>query len=296
MRGFSFPGDPGVIVGHNDRIAWGITNTNPDVQQLYIERINPQNPGQYEIKGRWVDMKLRKKEIKMYKQDEPVVVMVHETRHGPIIKDEGAFAGYRSFGMNPGGQFPMNLSLTALSLEWTALMMNRTFQSVVQLDAARNFQEFRNALRSWDIPSQNFVYADVDANIGYQMPGLVPIRKKGDGSVPSPGWVDDYEWSGFIPFDDLPYSYNPPKGYIASANNPVTTGAYKYFIGRDFDYGYRARQIVDMITAAPAKITAADVESIKGDTLNIFAKEIIPILKELSLQGPEQTARDILLG
>ncbi len=296
VRGFSFPGDLGVIIGHNDRIAWGVTNTNPDVQQLYIEHVNPQNPDQYEVNGRWIDMSIRREQIRVAKRDEPVTVMVRGTRHGPIITDQGAFGGYKGFGINPSGEFPMNLSLTAISMKWTAFMKNRTFQAVVLLDSARNFQEFRNALRSWDIPSQNFVYADVDGNIGYQMPGLVPIRKKGDGSVPSPGWVDEYEWSGFVPFDELPFSYNPPKGYIASANNPVTTGSYKYFIGRDFDYGYRARRIVDMITGAPAKITVAGVEAMQGDTLNILAREIIPYLNELSLQGAEQTARDILVA
>ena len=294
LRGFSFPGDPGVIIGHNDRIAWGVTNTNPDVQQLYIEHVNPQNPDQYEVNGRWVDMKVHREEIKVFRRDEPFILLTRETRHGPIITDQSAYAGYRGFAINPHGEFPMNLSLSALSLKWTAFMPNRTFESAVKLDQARNFQEFRDALRLWDIPSQNFIYADVDGNIGYQMPGLVPIRAKGDGSIPSPGWVDDYEWTGFIPFEDLPWSYNPPKGYVASANNPVTTTAYRYFIGRDFDYGYRARRIVDMITGAQAKITVGDVEAMQGDTLNIFAREIIPYLKGLPLTGAEGRARDIL--
>ena len=294
VRGFSFPGDPGVIVGHNDRIAWGVTNVNPDVEDLYIERINPENPNQYEVNGRWMEMKVHREEIKVFGQDDPVIVLARETRHGPIITDQEAFAGYKGFAINPHGEFPMNLELKALSLKWTAFMPNRTLHSVVLLDAARNFQEFRTALRYWDIPSQNFVYADVDGNIGYQMPGLVPIRKKGDGSVPSPGWTDDYEWTGFIPFDDLPYSYNPPKGYVATANNPVTTGRYKYFIGSDFDFGYRARRIVDMIENSSVKIAVADVQAMQGDVLNTFARELIPYLKALPLKSEAQTARDIL--
>ncbi|HUI72116.1 MAG TPA: penicillin acylase family protein, partial [Spirochaetia bacterium] len=296
VRGFSFPGDPGVIIGHNDRIAWGVTNTNPDVQQLYIEHINPQNPDQYEVNGKWVDMKVQREEITVFKRDDPVIVMARETRHGPIITDQGAYSGYRGFAINPHGELPANLSLSVLSLKWTAFMSNRTFQSAIRLDEARNFQEFRDALRSWDIPSQNFVYADVDGNIGYQMPGLIPIRKNGDGSLPSPGWVDDYEWTGFIPFDDLPYSYNPPKGYIASANNPVTTPSYRYFISHDYDYGYRARRIIAMITGNPAKMTINDVEAMQGDTLNILAQEIVPYLKGLSLSSAAQRAREILLG
>jgi penicillin G amidase len=296
VRGFSFPGDPGVVIGHNDRIAWGVTNANPDVQQLYIEHVNPENPAQYEVDGRWVDMKIHREQITVHGQDDPVIVMARETRHGPIITDEGALAGYRGFAINPHGEFPMNLTLSALALKWTAFMRNRTFHSVVLLDQARNFQEFRAALRLWDIPSQNFVYADVDGNIGYQMPGLVPIRKKGDGSVPSPGWTDDYEWTGFIPFEDLPWSLNPAKGYIASANNPVTTRSYKYFIGGDFDYGYRARRIVDMIEGSAAKITVSDVEAMQGDTLNILAREILPLLVALPLKGAARTARDTLMA
>jgi penicillin amidase len=280
VRGFSFPGDPGVIVGHNDRIAWGVTNTNPDVQQLYIEHINPEDPNQYEVNGKWVDMKVRREEITVNGREDPFPLLVRETRHGPLITDHGAYAGYRGFAVNPHGEFPMNLSLSALSLKWTAYLPNRTFESVIQLDAARSFTEFRNALRSWDIPSQNFVYADVDGNIGYQMPGLIPIRKKGDGSLPSPGWVDDYEWAGFIPFDDLPFSYNPPKGYVASANNPVTSDRYRYFISTDFDYGYRARRIVDMITGAQGKSGLKAVEAMQGDTLNILAQEPCGTRKE----------------
>ena len=296
VRGFSFPGAPGVIVGHNDRIAWGVTNANPDVQQLYIEHINPENPNQCEVDGKWVDMEIHVEKIAVHGEDDPIVLRVRETRHGPIITDEGALAGYQGFGINPHGAFPTNLTLSAMALKWTALMKNKTFESVVLLDQARNFKEFRAALRSWDIPAQNFVYADVDGNIGYQMPGLVPIRKKGDGSLPSPGWIGDYDWEGFIPFDDLPWSYNPAKGYIASANNPVTTPSYRYFISGDFDHGYRARRIVDMIEGAAGKITVSDVQAMQGDTFNIMAREIIPYLRPLSLRGAAQTARDILLG
>ena len=294
VRGFSFPGDPGVIIGQNDRIAWGVTNVNPDVEDLFIERENPENPNQYEVNGRWVDMKIRREEVRVFGQDEPVVVLARETRHGPIITDEGAYGRYRGFALTPHGEFPMNLELRGLSLRWTALDLNRTFQSVILVDQARSFRELRDALRFWDVPSQNFVYADVDGNIGYQAPGLVPIRKKGDGSLPSPGWTDDYEWTGYIPFDDLPSAYNPAKGYIVTANNPVTSPDYRYFLGTDFDRGYRARRIVDLIEGAGRKISVADVQGMQGDTLNVSAREILPYLDALALSGASAEARDIL--
>jgi penicillin amidase len=285
-----------VVVGHNDRISWGVTNLGPDVQDLFIERINPENPSQYEVNGRWVDMKITKEEIRVKGKEEPVVLMARETRHGPIITDESGFPGYRGFAVNPAGQFPINLELKGLALRWTALRSNTTFRSVILLDQARTFTEFREALRSWDIPAQNFVYADKDGNIGYQSTGLIPIRKKGDGSIPAPGWTDEYEWAGFIPFDDMPYSYNPTKGYIVTANNAVTSGSYKYFIGTESDMGYRARRIVQMIETAKNNITVSDVERMQSDSLNISALEIIPYLKTLPLADvTAANARDILV-
>jgi penicillin amidase len=295
VRGFSFAGCPGVIIGHNQRIAWGVTNVGPDVQDLYIERVNPENPNQYEVNGRWVDMKINREVIRINKEEEPLVILARETRHGPMITDEGAFAGYRGFAVNPHGQFPMNLELEGLALRWTALQKNNTFRSVILIDQAGSFEEFRDALRSWDIPSQNFVYADVDGNIGYQTPGLIPIRKKGDGSIPAPGWTDEYEWTGFIPFDELPYSYNPPKGYVVTANNPVTSGNYRYFLSDDFDMGYRARRIAQMIETTKDKITVGLVEAMQADSLNTSALEIMPYLEKIPLDDPVLSgARDIL--
>ncbi|MFI5368140.1 MAG: penicillin acylase family protein [Spirochaetia bacterium] len=295
VRGFTFAGTPGVVVGHNDRIAWGVTNVNPDVQDLYIERINPENPNQYEVNGRWVDMKIHREEIRVLHQDEPVIVLARETRHGPLITDQEAFAGYRGFAINPHGEFPMNLDLKALSLHWTALQANHTVQTVLGINDARNFTDFRESLKSWDVPSQNFVYADVDGNIGYQTPGLIPIRRKGDGSVPSPGWTDEYEWTGFVPFQDLPWSFNPAKGYVVSANNPVASGSYRYFIGLDFDEGYRARRIVEMVEGAGKKLSLADMEAMQGDTLNTSAREITPYLAGLALKDKSAQARDLLM-
>jgi penicillin amidase len=140
------------------------------------------------------------------------------------------------------------------------------------------------------------VYADVDGNIGYQAPGLVPIRGKGDGTVPAPGWTDEFEWRGFVPFDSLPYSYNPPKGYIVTANNPVTSPSYKYFISADYDLGYRARRITELIEGARGKLSVSDVQSIQADTLNLSAREVIPFLKPLALEGDAAKGRDVLAG
>ncbi|MBA7626786.1 Acyl-homoserine lactone acylase QuiP [subsurface metagenome] len=154
VRGFSFPGTPAVVVGHNDRIAWGITNVGPDVQDLYIERINPKNPHQYEVNGEWVDMEILREEIIIQGEDKPYVLLVRNTRHGPVMTDHGGMTSRSSFDIIPEKDFPENLELKALSLRWTALQPNRTIKAILLLNQARNFEDFREALRYFDIPAQ----------------------------------------------------------------------------------------------------------------------------------------------
>ncbi|MBN2323992.1 MAG: penicillin acylase family protein [Spirochaetes bacterium] len=296
VRGFSFAGVPGVVVGHNDRIAWGMTNLYPDTQDLYIERINPENPNQYEVNGEWVYMELASEEIAVHDEDYPYRLLVRSTRHGPIVTDHGYMLDYSNFGVASHKTFPENLELTALSLRWAALRHSTALKSLILLNRARNFEEFREALRYWDTPSQNFVYADTGGNIGYQAPGLIPIRAKGEGLIPAPGWTDEYEWEGYIPYDELPYLYNPDKGFIVTANNPVVSNNYPYLIGRDFDEGYRAKRITDMIEADADGISVEDVARMQGDCLNLSAIEVLPYLRSLSFEdGALENAKKLLL-
>jgi penicillin amidase len=294
VRGYSFASGPGVIVGHNDHIAWGVTNVNPDVQDLYVERLNPANINQYEVNGEWVDMEIVREEILLQGEDEPFVLLVRKTRHGPLVTDLESLAEYAT--VSGGAPAPQ---ITALSLRWTALDPIRTFQSVLLLDRAQSYDDFRAALEYWDAPSQNFVFADVEGNIGYQMPGLVPIRASGDGSLPVPGWTDDYEWTGFIPYDELPRVFNPAKGYVVTANQPVVSENYPHLImyQPDFDAGQRAARIDQMIQERAGSITAEDIQAIQGDNLNLFALEVLPYLQQISFEDPAVTAaRDRLLG
>ena len=272
--GASFAGAPGVIIGHNDRIAWGVTNVNPDVQDLFIEKVNPENPNQYEYQGEWLDMEVYREEIRVADRDEPVVVFARVTRHGPIINDVvGGTEEEWSFGWQP------------LALSWTALQPGTLTRSILLLDRARNWEEFREALRYWDVPSQNFVYADVEGNIGYQMPGLVPIRAAGDGSMPVPGWTGEYEWVNYIPFDELPRAFNPPEGYIVTANNAVVGPDYPYFISMDWLPGYRARRIVELIESDPS-LSLDDLKAIQGDSTPVWALEVLPYARSLSPDDP----------
>ena len=268
--GSSFAGCPGVIIGHNERIAWGVTNLGPDVQDLFIERVNPDNLNQYEYQGQWLDMEIIREEIRVAGRKEPVVVNARLTRHGPIINDVvGGTQEDWSFGWQP------------LALSWTALQPGTLLRSVILLDQARNWEEFRRALSYWDVPSQNFVYADVEGNIGYQAPGRIPIRAKGNGSMPVPGWSGDYEWVDDVPFDKLPRAYNPSEGYLVTANNAVVGPDYPYFLSMDWDAGYRAQRIVELIEADPS-LSVADMQTIQGDNSPLYARGVLPYLRTLS--------------
>ncbi|MBM4422393.1 MAG: penicillin acylase family protein [Chloroflexi bacterium] len=301
--GFSFAGAPGVIIGHNQRIAWGVTNLGPDVQDLYLEKINPDNPNQYEVNGVWTDAQVITEIITVAGQVEPdpehpetakgiynpdtdtttLALNVRVTRHGPIINEVNSAARNLS-GSYSGVDIP---APAGIALRWTALAEpSLTFQAILKMNRAQNWDEFRNALRDWSVPSQNVVYADVDGNIGYQSPGLIPIRRNHDGLLPVPGWGDDYEWQGYIPFEELPYSYNPPQGYIATANNAVVGPDYPYIISLDWDRGYRAQRIVDMIIAG-FPITADDIKAMQGDNENLSAREIMPFLSTLAFSDPK---------
>ena len=266
VTGFSFAGIPGVIVGHNERIAWGVTNVGPDVQDLYIERVNPDNPNQYEYMGEWRDFNVIEEVIKV-NGGEDVVLTVRETLHGPVISDV------------------LDDQPDVLALRWTAGSgPSRILQSVLSINQAQNFDEFREALRYWDIPSQNFVYADVDGNIGYQTPSLIPIRTNGQGMVPVPGWTGEYEWEAYIPFEELPTLYNPEQGYIVTANHAVVDEAYPYFIARDWASGDRGQRITDMIEQAIAEgpIDADDFARIHSDSYSLRAAAYVPLLTGLS--------------
>jgi len=273
--GVSFVGVPGIVLGHNDRIAWSFTNLGPDVMDLYVMKINPDNPNQYEMNGDWVDMQVVTEDIVVAGGD-TVSLPVRITEFGPIVSD--SYGDLMDFNVTAGIDLPENY---AIALKWTALEPGNTFQSLFKLNRAQNFDEFRAAARDFVVPSQNLLYADVDGNIGYQMPGLVPIRAAGDGLYPVPGWTDEYAWQGYIPFDELPYSLNPTSGYIVAANNAVVSADYPYHIADAWDYGYRAQRIVDMLATAPDPFDAGYFEQMQGDDMNLGALAIIAHLNDV---------------
>ncbi len=299
VAGFSFAGVPGVIIGHNDKIAWGFTNTGPDVMDLYIEKVNPENPNQYEVNGEWVDFEIREESIEVV-GGEAISHTVRSTRHGPVIsydygplKDSGdpEDTEFEAFKDRSGVELPENY---VISLAWTALTPSTPFEAIWGFDKAQNWEEFRIAASNFHVPAQNLLYADVEGNIGYQMPGDVPIRSKGDGTLPVPGWTDEYEWTGFIPFEELPYTFNPTEGYIVTANNQVPPASYPYLITKDWDYGFRANRIVSMIQSAESKIDISYLQQMHGDSYDANAETFIPILLDANLASDLNPALDTL--
>jgi len=289
VTGFSFAGVPGIIIGHNDKIAWGVTNTGPDVMDLYIEKINPDNPDQYDFEGQWVDMELITETINVAGKN-PVEITAQITRHGPIITD---VFGLEEFDQESGIDLPENY---AIALRWTALEPSCAFCAFWGLDKAQNWEDFRAAAAELVVPAQNLIYADIEGNIGYQTPGNIPIRNAGhDGMLPVPGWTGEYEWQRYIPFDQLPFAFNPPEGYIVTANNAVVGPEYPYTISRVWAYGYRAERIVNMIEDLSDPISIADMQQIHGDNKDLLAEVLVPILLAIPLDDAKLTAASSLL-
>ncbi len=295
VAGFSFAGVPGVIIGHNDSIAWGFTNTGPDVMDLFIEKVNPDNPNQYEADGQWVDFTKRTETINVV-GGQPVTITVRSTRHGPVISDTYGPVEDKDTENNPdfvpfknsaGVFLPDHYTI---ALAWTALKPSSPFEAIWGFDKAQNWDDFRAAARNFQVPAQNLLYADTKGNIGYQMPGDVPIRKSGNGRFPVPGWTGEYDWIGTIPFDQLPYTYDPAEGYIVTANNEVAPPGYPYLITTDWDYGYRANRIVDLLKTAPGKIDIAYMQRIQGDMYDGNAATFVPLLLGLKAQFPSDQA------
>ena len=268
--GFSFAGTPGVVIGHNANIAWGVTNQSTDTQDLYIERINPENPNQYEVDGAWVDMEVRTETIDVA-GGEPIEYEVRTTRHGPIIS--GLFAPADDLETIDTG-YPEDY---AIALAWQTLEPSTLVEAILGLNKAANWDEFRTALSSWDIAAQSVVYADVEGNIGYQSTGEVPIRQSHDGLRPVAGWDSANDWAGVVSFEEMPYIFNPERGYIATANHPVVEPGSRPLIGIDAAYGYRAARIEQMIEERAPLDVAATAE-MQMDNQDGGAIDIVPHL------------------
>ncbi len=266
VAGVSFPGVPGVVLGHNASIAWGATNVDPDVEDLFAIDPDPANPVAYLHAGESVAFKIHHETIKVAGGDQ-VDLAVRETVDGPILN----------------GVDKRLADAPPIALRWTATdAVDGTFEAILRINTASNFDEFHAAFKTYGAPSQNFVYADVKGHIGYVLPGLIPIRadKTDHGDRIRSGSDGKHDWIGTIPFADLPWQLDPPSGMIITANNAAVDSSYPYFVAQEWDPGYRAKRITELLqaNAASGGITTDTLSSIQADTKVVRAETIIPLV------------------
>jgi penicillin G amidase len=271
VEGFALPGAPMVIIGHSDRIAWGFTNSNADVQDLYAETFDPANALAYHVNGAWRTAEVRRETIHVRgKADVAMDVVV--TRHGPIVYRETASEGGRAY-----------------ALRWTALEPGGLDFGFPFLGRAKNWNEFIETTKHIAGPGQNTIYADVDGNIGFTIPARIPIRVNGNGALPVPGDNDDHEWKGYIPFDELPRALNPPEGIIATANARTVGPGYKYYLSDRQAGPYRTERIYELLLGRTG-LTPADCNAVQNDVLSLpnrfLAQQIVAAARVAKAKNP----------
>ncbi|QOY36961.1 penicillin acylase family protein [Anaerobacillus isosaccharinicus] len=284
--GVTVPGVPGVVLGHNEHMAWGVTALSVDQEDLFLEKAHPQNPQLYLFDDIWEEATIIEEVIEI-KDEEPFIERVEVTRNGPIINKVVTNGPYQ-----------------AISLRWTGYEAGEELNGIMRLNRATNVHEFTEGLNGFVTPALSWVYADRDGNIGFRGQALMPIRNNSNGMLPVPGWDPDYQWQGFIPNEELPQIINPERGYIMTANNKPVDDEYPYEIGRSF-YPYRAERLTELIEdtiASDELFTIEKMKEMQTDVLNVQARSLLPILLDAvsrseiitPLSGLEKDVYDML--
>ncbi|WP_181349049.1 penicillin acylase family protein [Thalassobacillus sp. CUG 92003] len=277
VSGVIFAGIPGIILGHNQDIAWGVTNVGPDVQQLYLEKRHPEQPELFLYDGEWEEAEVIQEPIKV-KDAETIDYEVMETRHGPLISEFAEQSGED----------------TLMSLRWTALDASTELESIMEINKASNWQEFEKSLEKFLVPAQNFVFASQNGTIAYKANGLIPVYENPeDALLPLEGWHSENDWDGFIPFDELPTIVNPEQGYIATANNKIDNEAYPYHISHSWAQPYRYQRITDMIEEK-GQLNVEDMKAMQTDVKNLQAEEMVPRLLPLLNEPDSEQKRQAI--
>jgi penicillin amidase len=293
VSGFTFAGMPGVVIGHNQQIAWGFTNLGPDVTDLYLEKVRRK---QYLYGGKKLPLKEHQESIRIAGEPRPFRFMVRSTRHGPLMSDVSAQLSTVGANAPVGKGAPGRGNGYAVALDWTGLIPRNTADAVFEIDKATSWNQFRAGARDFAAPSQNMVYADRAGNIGYQAPGLIPIRKSGNtGDYPAQGWKPADDWTGkFVPFKALPSVLNPKDGFVATANQAVTRPGYPYYLGDSWAPGYRSQRIIDLLHRKH-RLSPEDMTRIQLDTRNGFAPTFVPYLLRILMPSGYLAAGQRLL-
>jgi penicillin amidase len=262
------PWFPGIAIGHNERIAWGLTIFNIDAQDLFQESLDPQDASRYRVGGEWEPMRVFPETIRV-KGGADVSVELKFTRHGPVVREDRA----RSL---------------AWALRWTGSEPGTAgYLAGLSLARAKSWPEFREALKRWKMPGENFVYVDVDGNIGYQATGLSPIRSKGTGLLPVPGAQGEYEWTGFASIDDLPNSFNPPEGFLATANHNTLRPGDRV-VSHEWSNRFRIGRVREVLQDARG-FGVEESQALQQDVVALPARALVPLLRDVSLSGGEET-------
>ena len=275
LTGATVPGVPSTIIGHNGKVAWGITATQCDVEDLFIERLVPGDPNRY-LTPEGSEPFIVREEVLRVRGGSNVVLRIRETRHGTVVSDivprvESEAVEETVFALS--APYLRNDDLTPRALD----AINRS-TSVFEIDAA---------LRDFHAPQQTVVFADTSGNIGYRAAGRIPIRASGDGRLPVPGWTGEFDWIGEIPFSRLPGAINPESGLIVAANHRMVPTDYPYELGRDFAAPYRASRILDLLSAAPL-LSRTAMSAIQQDTVSNMALDLLPLATDFAPRNSEQ--------
>ena len=272
VSGASIAGVPFVVIGRNQFVAWGVTNAMVDDEDFYVEDVDSvQHPSRYRFNGSWRPVEQQVDTI-LVKNSPPVLLTTYRTHRGPIINR-----------MEPAAQTSRQL----LSMRWVGHDVSNETQAFSMINRAHNWNEFLEGLRHFAVPAQNFVYADADGNIGYHTGGRIPVRKTKSATLPFPGWTDEYDWKGYVPFEQMPQAFNPPEGFIATANNKIVADSYPYYISNLWEPDWRITRIAEALHGQE-RLSVEDMERIQQDVFSPQARELVPIILKAYSAAPPQ--------
>ena len=262
VSGATIAGVPFVVIGRNQSIAWGVTNAMLDDEDFYVEEVDSiQHPSRYRFNGSWRSVDQQVDTI-FVKNSPPVFLTTYRTHRGPIVNR-----------MEPSAQFSRQL----LSMRWAGHENSNEAQSFYLINRAHNWKEFLDGLRSFAVPAQNFIYADVEGNIGYHTGGRIPIRKTKSATLPFPGWTDEYDWKGYVPFEQMPQSFNPSEGFVATANNKIIADSYPYYMSNLWEPDWRITRITEALRSQ-GRFSVEDMQRLQQDVVSPQARELVPII------------------